>query len=325
MKNEEKIYQKIKNASNKAEETSFPGMDKVWNRVEEKLDTKIIKKKSEVWKKLAIAASFLLFFTVGIQLFNTQKELTEPIEPKTNIESSTEQFQENIEIQIDANKTENNKSLPEVETFANSNNASTTSNKPKAIINEDEVVQYEISTTLKKDKKISESPKTSFAAEEVSDDIQLMSQKEAVEKGYYNSSSSKSNDFLSNRTIYAARSSNFKYDVVKSKKSEIEEKVVKPQTKSDDLVLINGELSSKKREDLSSSEMDEMVELKNPIYIINGEEFSEESLFGEKPTSKYAPLNAQKIDSIKVYLPEEAKPIYGKKGNNGVVIISIKN
>ena len=82
MKNEEKIFQKIKNASNKTEETSFPGMDKVWNRVEEKLDTKIIKKKSEVWKKLAIAASFLLFFTVGIQLFNTQKELTEPIEPK---------------------------------------------------------------------------------------------------------------------------------------------------------------------------------------------------------------------------------------------------
>ena len=58
MKNEEKIFQKIKNASNKTEETSFPGMDKVWNRVEEKLDTKIIKKKSEVWKKLAIAASF---------------------------------------------------------------------------------------------------------------------------------------------------------------------------------------------------------------------------------------------------------------------------
>ena len=37
-------------------------MDKVWNRVEEKLDTKIIKKKSEVWKKLAIAASFLIVF-----------------------------------------------------------------------------------------------------------------------------------------------------------------------------------------------------------------------------------------------------------------------
>ncbi|WP_339834266.1 hypothetical protein [uncultured Flavobacterium sp.] len=322
MNQEEKIYQKIKNASNKAEETSFPGMDKVWNRVEEKLDTKIIKKKSEVWKKLAIAASFLLFFTVGIQLFTTQKELTKPIEPKLNIESTTEQIQENIETKIEVKKTESNKPLPEVETFANSNNVQTNTNKPKAIVFE----SYDnVPAIVKKETKSSVAAKTSFAAEEISDDIQIMSQKEAIEKGYLNSASSKSNDFLSNRTIYAARSSNFKYDVVKSKKSEIEEKVVKPQTKSDDLVLINGELSSKKREDLSLSEMDEMVELKNPIYIINGEEFSEESLFGESPTSKYAPLNAQKIDSIKVYLPEEAKPIYGKKGNNGVVIITIKN
>ena len=62
MNQEEKIYQKIREASQKAEENSFPGMDKVWNRVEEKLDTKIIKKKSEVWKKLAIAASFLIVF-----------------------------------------------------------------------------------------------------------------------------------------------------------------------------------------------------------------------------------------------------------------------
>jgi Ca-activated chloride channel family protein len=96
MKNKEKIYQKIKNASNKNEEISFPGMDKVWNRVEEKLDTKIIKKKSEVWKKLAIAASFLLFFTVGIQLYTTQKELNQPVEPKINIEPTTQQVQDNI-------------------------------------------------------------------------------------------------------------------------------------------------------------------------------------------------------------------------------------
>ena len=315
MNQEEKIYQKIKNASTKKEENSFPGMDKVWNRVEEKLDTKIIKKKSEVWKKLAIAASFLLFFTVGIQLFTTQKELTKPIEPQINVETSSEQVQDNVEIE----KTESIKPLPEVKTFVNSN-------KPNAILTEDkaETTPNKVPIIAKKDKKILESAKTSFAAEEVSDEIQLMYQKEAIKKVQSNSSWSKSNDFLRNRTIYAARSSNMKYDVLISKSSEIEEKVVKPQTKSDDLVLINGELSSKKREDLSASEMDEMVELKNPIYIINGEEFTEESLFGEKPTSKYAPLTNQKIDTIKVYLPEEAQPIYGKKGENGVVIISIK-
>lgn len=319
MNQEEKIYQKIREASHKTEEKPFPGMDKVWNRVEEKLDTKVIKKKSEVWKKLAIAASFLLFFTVGVQLFTTQKELTQPIEPQINVESSSEQAQDNLQQNDETENKENVETSMEVESFVNSN-------KPKSILTETkaETIPNEVPIITRKDKKITESVITSFAAEVVSDEIQLMSQKEAVEKGYYNSSSLKSNDFLSNRTIYAARSSNFKYEVVKSEKSKVEEKVSKPQSKSDDLVLINGELSSKKREDLSSSEMDEMVELKNPIYIINGEEFSEESLFGEKPTSKYAPLTKQKIDSIKVYLPDEAKPIYGKKGENGVVIISIK-
>ena len=38
MNSEEKIYSKIKNASHKGEK-DFPGMDKVWNRVEEKRTT----------------------------------------------------------------------------------------------------------------------------------------------------------------------------------------------------------------------------------------------------------------------------------------------
>ena len=320
MKNEEKIYQKIKEASHKAEENSFPGMDKVWNRVEEKLDTKIIKKKSEVWKKLAIAASFLLFFTVGVQFYTTQKELTQPIEPVINFEKSKEKVESKEVITLD-------EKASEVEIITNSNSIKTesvsTNSRPKPIVSETivESVQSNAPSNITKDKKISETAKTSFAAEEISSDVQLMSRKEALEKGYLNSASSKSNDFLSNRTIYAARSSNMKYEAPKEKNIEANENI---ETKSDDLVLINGKLSKKKKEDLNADEIEEMVELKNPIYIINGQEFSEESLFGEKPTSKYAPLNSQKIDSIKVYLPEEAKPIYGEKGKNGVVIISIK-
>jgi hypothetical protein len=319
MKNEEKIYQKIKNASNKTEETSFPGMDKVWNRVEEKLDTKIIKKKSEVWKKLAIAASFLLFFTVGIQLFNTQKELTEPIEPKMNIEPTTEKVQDHIENRLDEEKIETIEVSPEVESFANTTDIQANTTEPKAIISESKAESHDdVPTNAQKDKKIIENAKTSLVAEEITADVQLMSKKEAVGKGYYNSASSNNVFYPSKGKVYAARSSNMKYEL------QINEKESSIQSKSNDLVLIDGYLSDKKKEDLNSDEMEEMVELKNPIYIINGEEFSEESLFGEKPTSKYAPLTNQKIDSIKVYLPEEAKPIYGKKGKNGVVIISIK-
>lgn len=313
MNQEEKIYQKLKNASNKTEETSFPGMDKVWNRVEEKLDTKIIKKKSEVWKKLAIAASFLLLFTVGIQLFTTQKELTKPIEPQINAETSSEQVQDNIEYSGETEKKENIETLPEVETKVSSNKLIVNPTKAKEVV----VESIKPSPALKENINL-ENAKTSFAAEEITADVQFKIQNETSEKGQYNSASSNNAFYPNKGKIFAARSSNMKYDVL------INEKEKSIQEKNDALVVINGELSKKKREELSSSEMDDMVELKNPIYIINGEEFSEESLFGEKPTSKYAPLNSQKIDSIKVYLPEEAKPIYGKKGNNGVVIISIK-
>jgi hypothetical protein len=321
MNQEEKIYQKIREASHKTEETSFPGMDKVWNRVEEKLDTKIIKKKSEVWKKLAIAASFLLFFTVGIQLFTTQKELNEPIVPKVNMESSSEN-----NANLDTIKTEeftNDKSA--VESFLNTDG---TKNKVAAPTNpSEEIVSEAKSTAIYDDipamgysnKKIAESAKTSFDAEEITADVEIISHKELLEKGHFNSASSNNVFYPGKGKIYATRSSNMKYEL-----QDTTEKESKVQSKNDDLLIINGELSSKKRKDLNPNEIEEMVELKNPIYIINGEEFSEESLFGEKPTSKYAPLTNQKIDSIKVYLPEEAIPIYGAKGKNGVVIIAIK-
>ena len=39
-------------------------MDKVWNRVEEKLDNTIVVKKKNTWQKLAIAASVLLSFSI---------------------------------------------------------------------------------------------------------------------------------------------------------------------------------------------------------------------------------------------------------------------
>lgn len=313
MNQEEKIYQKIKNASHKIEEKSFPGMDKIWNRVEEKLDTKVIKKKSEVWKKLAIAASFLLFFTVGIQLFTTQTELTKPIEPKINVETSSEQVEDNLEYNAETEKKESVEILSETETLVTSDKTIEKPTQSKEVV----VENHKESPKLKENNHL-EKAKTSFAADEITADVTFISQEDAIAKGHYNSASSNNVFYPGKGKIYAARSSNMKYEL------KIDEKEAKIQEKSDDLVLVNGKLSDKKKKDVQNEDYETYVELKNPIYIINGEEFSEESLFGEKPTSKYAPLTNQKIDSIKVYLPDEAKSIYGKKGENGVVIISIK-
>ena len=84
MDNQDKIFEKIKNASQKAEEKNFPAMEKVWMRVEEKLDKKEDKKAIALWKKLTIAASLLLFFSLGYQFIKTDSKVSKPSGTKEN-------------------------------------------------------------------------------------------------------------------------------------------------------------------------------------------------------------------------------------------------
>lgn len=76
MENQDKIFEQFKDASKKVEAKDFPAMDKVWARVEEKLDKKEDKKVIAIWKKIGIAASLLLFFSLGYQFLKTDKEIT---------------------------------------------------------------------------------------------------------------------------------------------------------------------------------------------------------------------------------------------------------
>ena len=90
------------------------------------------------------------------------------------------------------------------------------------------------------------------------------------------------------------------------------------------LYSVDGKLIKESLSSLNPDDIDSIIELKEPIYFINGVEYSEESLFGENPTSPYAPLTKQKIEKIEIIQPADAVKIYGKKGEKGVVIISIK-
>ena len=77
--------------------------------------------------------------------------------------------------------------------------------------------------------------------------------------------------------------------------------------------------------EVEMDEIESIVELPDPLYIINGVEYTEQELFGPNPTSPYTPLNEQEIDSITVLQQEKAMAAYGEKGKKGVVIISTKN
>ena len=68
-----------------------------------------------------------------------------------------------------------------------------------------------------------------------------------------------------------------------------------------------------------------LVVLDAPLYIIDGIYYSEQDLFGKKPTSPYAPLDNQEIKTITILQDLEATSKYGEKGKKGVVIITTKN
>lgn len=81
MENQDKIFEQFKDASKKVEAKDFPAMEKVWARVEEKLDKKEDKKTIAIWKKIGIAASLLLFFSLGYQFLKTHDSIETPKNP----------------------------------------------------------------------------------------------------------------------------------------------------------------------------------------------------------------------------------------------------
>ena len=73
MDNQDKIFDKFKEAAHNSESKDFPGMEKVWSRLEDKLDKKEDKKTISLWKKIAVAASLLLLISLGAQFLKSDK------------------------------------------------------------------------------------------------------------------------------------------------------------------------------------------------------------------------------------------------------------
>lgn len=93
--------------------------------------------------------------------------------------------------------------------------------------------------------------------------------------------------------------------------------------KHDPLYVLDGKVTTKEKA-VAAKEGGTVVKLDNPLYIINGEEYTEKQLFGPEPTSPYAPLDEQDIESISILQGKEATDGYGRKGKKGVVIITTK-
>ena len=296
MGTEEKLYKKIQQAAENAEQKDFPGMEKIWARVEDKLETQTLQKEKHLWKKLAVAASIVLVGTLAFFLLQEKENVIIPENTITTIDSS----KNTIPTPESANGFVN--TTPEIKKEA------------EQILQQQIVIQNNIvinDTINYKSKKEVMIP-TPIAMEEV----QEMAKTSLVPS--YNNSMSNSASI--NNSGYLAKGK--RYDVTMNSAEKTQEKDKK--IANDDLVLVDGELTKESLSNLNPDDIDSIIELKEPIYFINGVEYSEESLFGENPTSPYAPLSKQKIEKIEVIQPVDAVKIYGKKGEKGVVIISIK-
>ena len=295
MGTEEKLYKKIQQATENAEQKDFPGMEKIWARVEDKMETQTLQKEKHLWKKIAVAASVVLVGTLTFFLLQEKENVVIPENTVTTIDSS----KNTIPTPESANGLVN--TTPEIKKDA------------EQILQQQIVIQNNIvinDTINYKSKKEVMIP-VPIAMEEV----QEMAKTSLVPT--YNNNIS--NSASTNDSGYLAKGK--RYDLANSVNLLKEKDKKEP---NDDLLLIDGKLSKKSLNNLNPEEIESVVELKEPIYYINGVEYSEESLFGENPTSPYAPLSKQKIDTIVILEPERAIPIYGEKGKKGVVIITIK-
>lgn len=313
MDNQDKIFDKFKEAAHNSEQKEFPGMDKVWSRVEAKLDKKEDKKIIALWKKIAVAASLLLLISLGAQFFKSDQNTTVPTS-KVVVNETQKEGIENSEIKKDAVAVEDSKLVP----------------KAEAVKILDKQIQEQTTVANNEAITVTEAVGTGTASAVVYEEA-IAPISESVSSGYVNNEED---------SVAKDKVSDFGY----SKKVEREAfaaKAVGQQAelakKSKPLVILNGKAMSHsndaKRDEMMMVELpnlqpenvESLVVLDEPLYIIDGVYYSENDLFGDNPTSPYAPLNKQEIKTITILQDTEAVQKYGDKGKKGVVIITTKN
>lgn len=308
MDNQDKIFDKFKDAARNSESKDFPGMDKVWSRVEEKLDKKEDKKTISLWKKIAIAASLLLLISIGSQFLTSEKTTTDPT------------------VVVNENSKENIQ-RPEIE----KNNAIISAEAPPAPqpeahkIPEDQMMQpNQVVPNVAPD------PVYESVGSGTADAIAAAEPAAIVQPDYSNESE---NNTSKDKAVQNYGS--YQTERESAKVAYADQHAPMPK-KSAPLIVLNGNAIShsddNKRDKMMQAELpnlqpenvDSLVVLDAPLYIIDGIYYSENDLFGTNPTSPYAPLNKQEIKTITVLQDLEATSKYGEKGKKGVVIITTK-
>jgi hypothetical protein len=293
MENHDKIFNQIKTAAENAETKDFPSMDKVWTRVEDKLDQKVLKKENTLWKKIAVAASILLVVSIAYQYLSTKEtEIVKPINPIVISETNDTISKENTNDSLV-------KSIPSIKKDADQILEKQLQSQNQIAVEED--------AKIENDAIINEPTSPSPVTTE---------EKIIVTKN--ETSWMEGRKFKSRGVTYTEGEKIEPEKTVQKNKHEVAKKI-------DPIIIVDGKVSNVEITNLDEEELDSIIDLKEPLYIINKVYYTELELFGPNPTSPYSPLAKQNIETFTVLLPEKAAKIYGEKGKNGVVIVTTKN
>ncbi|NHN25066.1 hypothetical protein FIA58_005180 [Flavobacterium jejuense] len=299
MGTEDKLYKKIQQVAEKAETNTFPGMEKVWARVEEKLETNVLKKEKNNWKKISVAASIIIVLSI---LYNFNKRESRIERDSIVINDSMVKKELLKEEQIISLVKDTVKKIKKDTLFNLKENQVVFKTSPIELVKNDSLKLQKNNLKIIPNNNALGFIETADSTSKTNkkDNILFPNLKKRNQRIEYTSFQSTSNKSLQNpRTTFK---------------------------KPNPLVIINGKVDSVNGlKEITKDEIDSIYVLTNPLYIINGVEYSEESLFGKNPTSPYYPLDKQKIIATTILYKEEGEKIYGVKGKEGVVIIKTKN
>lgn len=270
---------KFKAAATHDEQQPLPSLDRIWERVEAKMDHKALKTENRMWKKWAIAASVLLVATVGYQIFQADQATNE------SVATPEVQIRQQIPPTVMAEE-------------AMTETVSSSSITPQA----ERILEEQLQTPVA----VSDVAIPSTAADEVVEPPTAMPAQKQLSPIREESGEFEYNPIPARGV---------KRVTLKAKSDEL--------AKEEPLYVLDGKVSNKA--ETEAADVETVVKLDEPLYIINGKEYSEKEMFGPNPTSPYAPLAEQDIESISILQGKEATDAYGSKGRKGVVIVKTKN
>lgn len=285
MKNQDTLINQFQKAAQEAPLQKAPAHDAIWDNIENRLNQKELTSKKQHWKHIALAACFLLVGSLLFQWWSHKTALKTNLDPVVTKKTNPKA----VEITPRATDTVVYKTKP---------------TEAKTILKKQmEATPVAIRTT----------PSPSVDPQEVT--VSTDKKKSGIPfKGRH---------FDAVGVTYVADENNTHQE---ADQTNIE-KAAALLVLDDKAVTGNSKnYKSKTEAQLNNAEdIESVTYLPNPLYIINGIEYSEKELFGPNPTSPYYPLNEQDITDTKILQGDQATTAYGEKGAKGVVIITTQN